>query len=242
MATIEELYKACRAHGATAIQASAAGGNAVSEVGPDSPVDLKPDTFLNPEYDNPGCIGCWCWEPEFFNPPRPTGNQEVDLDNQVAYLERTGGFVHAFGADAETAGRNFALTYERCAQCYVGGLEWVKRGQQAAEIFRMAQANGWDVPVVHKSMHYERYWRPEMATCAKRYDVLREKVHTGKITEEERKWFAERQHEAGEYVTRIYDEAVRKGSKNHPNYGEHRGWLEQQMILRRDGKRCEPTE
>jgi hypothetical protein len=241
MVTIEQLYKALRTHGCTTIQAAGIVGNSVSEVGPSTP-DLSPDSELNPEYDEPGCIGLWCWEPVYFDPPRPTGDDIADMNNQIVYLEKTGGFEHAVGADATSAGRNFALNYERCAECMVGGLQYERRGEQAASVAALAEKYDWDKPPAPpKSMHYD--WYPKtMRTAAERYDANR-KIPEDKRTATEKKDLAERRAECKKHAEEIRTEAFKHAKNKKPDWLviPHGGWLYQQLTARGDGKEIHPS-
>jgi len=241
--TIEELYKALRAHGASPTQAAGIVGNAVSETGP-STDDLAPDSEMNPEYNLPGCVGLWCWEPEFFNPPRPTGNSVADMNNQIAYLKETGGFDRAFGSTAEEAGRNFALDYERCEFCMSGGEQYIARGNQAAAVGRLAAEHGWDRPPAPRlTYHYERYRKGFEQTAVKRYDHWR--VRQGAKRKPHRAWMLIRKKQCALCARRIelaimWDRRFRKGLKD-PWSIRHRRFRHPRLKLRGEGKRVERT-
>lgn len=242
MVTIEQLYKALIAHGASAIQAAAITGNSVSEVGPSTP-DLSPDSELNPEYNESGCIGLWCWEPVYFNPPRPTGDSVADMNNQVAYLKQDGGFEHADGADAESGGRNFALNYERCAECYSGGLQYVRRGEQAAAVAALAAKYGWDAapapapkpaPKPEPTYHYDWFTKGAQRTAAMRYDANRK---LAKPTAKQKAFLKTRQLQCKALAA-----SVALYRKTHPKTKDqdHRGWREQQLLHRGKGELIKP--
>lgn len=243
MVTIEQLYKALRAKGASEIQAAAIVGNAVSEVGP-STSDLSPDSQLNLDYYEPACMGFVCWTTPGYHSPRPTGNAEVDMNAQIDYLKATGGFEHAIGADAEAAGRQFALTYEICAECMVGGEQYIARGNQAAAVARLAAAGGWDKPPApKKSYHYERY-RPRFErVAAERFDHWR--VRQTAKRKPHRAWMLIRKHECALCARRIelavaWDKRFRKGLKD-PWSIKDRGFRHPRLKARGEGKRVNPS-
>lgn len=231
--TVEQLYKCLRAHGASEIGAAGITGNSVSEVGP-STSDLSPDSELRTDYNEPGCIGLWCWEPEFFNPPRPTGNAIVDMNDQVAYLKENGGFEKAVGTTAEEAGRNFALNYERCEFCGSGQQQWIARGNQAAAVAELAKRYGWDEPA--KSMHYDWFVKREL-TAVKRYDYWRDRKEKYKLTKQHAAWYQMRRLQC-----KTLAGALAVIAKAHGGYGEfHRGWREQQLLHRGQGELIKPS-
>jgi hypothetical protein len=234
MATVEQLYRALRAKGASAVQAAGITGNAVSEVGP-STSDLSPDSELNINYYEAACMGFVCWTTPGYSPPRPTGHPAVDLDNQIDYLKQTGGFEHATGVDAMSAGRNFALNYERCAECFFGGSQFIARGEQAAAVARLAALGGWDTPPTPvKSYHYDLYPEGAVRTAAERYDALRRVAHR---TLRQRAWLRARQFQCARYARGIARNANGAGGWGR----DDRRFLYDALTARGRGETVQPT-
>jgi hypothetical protein len=140
--TPEDIWKALRANGASAIQAAAIMGNMISESG------------LNPEAqatDTNGYLssGLVQWNSASYPsaPSLVTGQPQQDLDAQIKFLAQTGGFKAASGSTVTEAAGNFAANYEDCAECggpgSSGTSQKTARQAQANEVAGWAQSGNW---------------------------------------------------------------------------------------------------
>jgi hypothetical protein len=127
---------------------------------------------------------------------------------------------------------------EACQQVQESGFPWAY-GPWQAESFNTVT---WWMSTLTppKSMHYERYpqsWREAI----KRYDALRELVHEGTLTREEKIWFERRRRQMHTFVDLVWIEAIKLGHPGHPKWVDHHGWEFQWLRTRAAGRRAEPT-
>lgn len=132
-----QIYEELLSQGAGTIRAVGIMANMINE------------SSLNPEavqqgVSDPG-YGLVQWEESSYAqaPNLVTGNPQTDMKAQITYLAQTGGFTAADGAtEAESAG-NFAVNYEKCAECYEGGSQYTARQNNAATVAGWVSSGDW---------------------------------------------------------------------------------------------------
>jgi hypothetical protein len=144
--TPEDIWKALRANGASAIQAAAIMGNMISESSLNVETGYGGNTIDSNGYPVYGLVS---WNAESYPSAASlvTGQPQQDLDAQVKFLAQTGGFKAASGSTVTEAAGNFAANYERCALCGGAGSSGTSqktaRQAQANEVAGWAQSGNW---------------------------------------------------------------------------------------------------
>lgn len=95
-------------------------------------------------------------------------------------------------------------------------------------------------PVPHVPTYHYDWYPKKWQVAIKRYDALRALEHVGKLTKRDAVWLKARQKQCGLYATFVIRKARRVGSRKHPNWDNHRGWMFQELRLRAEGKRVLP--
>ena len=135
--TAKEIYLLLLDAGASTTEAIGIMANGINE------------SSLNPEAVQQGVSdpgrGLWQWENSSYpgSASLITGNPQADARAQVNYLAQTGGIRAARGGTPAESAANFAVNYEKCAECYKGGAQYNSRIANAATVAKWISSNHW---------------------------------------------------------------------------------------------------
>ncbi|HWM96722.1 MAG TPA: phage tail tip lysozyme [Streptosporangiaceae bacterium] len=132
--TPKQIWDALEKAGASSVQAAGIMGNMIAE------------SALDPEVKNAssGATGLVQWNPaDYDTSGLVTGDPQHDMQTQINFLARTGGFKAASGTTVKETASNFSAKYERCAGCQEGGSSNAARQANAATVAGWASAGSW---------------------------------------------------------------------------------------------------